>query len=1091
MRHMVSMRSPARVLFLAAAIAASLAAQTATVQGVVSDSSQAVMNEVKISATNLDTGVVREASSNVQGVYQIPSLPIGRYKLEATRTGFAPSQVPELKLDTNQTARIDFTLRVGAVAEKVEVTAAAALIDSETSTVGQVIDNKRIVEMPLNGRNFLQLAALTAGVAPSAGGRTSDEGGFVASGQHGYQVNITIDGLNNSSVASGGPLGFEAQAVKPSIDAVGEFKVVTNNFSAEYGDRMGGQVIVNLKSGTNELHGSAFEFLRNSSLDGTNFFANRSGAKKPAFRQNQFGAALGGPIVKNRTFFFGSYEGTRIRLGRSFLGSVPTAEIRAGNFAAVRNIFDPATTTGTGANLQRQPFPNRQIPASRFDPLIPKLLTLYPLPNSGSGIANNHFFAPSETNDSNTYDIKGDHNFSEASRLSVRYSRRDKDRFEPGPLPLPGDGGLGTITDVVAHSTVGTWTKTLSSTLTNEFRLGNTRLPTKFDIPFDKPLFDEFGIKGIPKTNRATSTDHGLTRFSPAGFTEIGSRSFWPNINQYYLWQISDTAFKQVGKHSMRFGGEYKRERTFRNAARLSRGNMVFGREFTADPANRGATGDGMAEFLLGWPSGGTVGNENGEDMFFSSLALFLQDDWKVTPNLTLNLGVRYDAFFTPYFRDGGVSNFVLDRSLSGAAARLQQVRPSGKSDCGCKEDLNNFAPRIGLAWRARPNTVVRTGCGVIYGRPDQYDTQFARFSNQPPDFVEVGLGTLDRINPRYFLKDGFPAVQLPATSVPGPALVGVNARAERLPMQYAQQWFFDLQRELPWNILVTAGYNGNATRKMQAGLDYNLPFGPAAQTIAQRRPLPFYNGISRTESFGNLTYNALALRLEKRFSQGLSFLSSYTWSKTIDNVTESLNNSGGQGSVNPWNRALDKARSVSDIRHNYALSSTYELPVGRGKAWLGDAPRALDLLLGGWQVGGILSLRTGLPFTVLTTGGLTNAGGADRPNRIGNGALGAGERRVERWFDTSAFTVQPQLTYGNSGRNILDGPGLRNFDLSLAKRFTITERVAAQFRMESFNFTNTPAFGFPAPTINAARAAEIISAGEPRRIQFALKLLW
>ncbi len=293
---------------------------------------------------------MREAFSNVQGVYQIPSLPIGRYKLEAVRQGFASSQVPELKLDTNQTARIDFTLRVGAVAEKVEVTAAAALIDSETSTVGQVIDNKRIVEMPLNGRNFLQLAALTAGVAPSAGGRTADEGGFVASGQHGYQVNITIDGLNNSSVASGGPLGFEAQAVKPSIDAVGELKVVMNNFSAEYGDRMGGQIIVNLKSGTNEFHGSAFEFLRNSSFDGTNFFANRSGAKKPAFRQNQFGGTAGGPIVKNRTFFFGSYEGTRIRLGRSFTSSVPTAGCAITSVMVPR---PPSPGSGSGPGSKR------------------------------------------------------------------------------------------------------------------------------------------------------------------------------------------------------------------------------------------------------------------------------------------------------------------------------------------------------------------------------------------------------------------------------------------------------------------------------------------------------------------------------------------------------------------------------------------------------------------------------------------------------------------------------------------------------------------------------------------------------------------
>src|SRR5690349_5566142 len=357
------------VLLLLAPLAVSFA-QTATVSGIVTDTSDAVIVGATLEISNLDTGLRREAQTNDSGAFSFNLLPVGRYRLSAAHPGFGASERPEIKLDVDQVARIDFKLKPGAVTESVQVTAAAALLDSETSTVGQVISNKSIVELPLNGRNYLNLASLTAGTAPSVGGRTAGEGGFVAGGQHGYQVNIMVDGLDNNSVASGGPLGYEAQGVKPSIDAVGEFRVVTNNLSAEYGGRMGGTVLVNLRSGTNQLHGTAFEFLRNDKLDGTNFFANRNGAVKPEYRQNQFGGTLGGPIQKNRTFLFGSFEGTRIRTGTSSISTVPTLDERNGDFSRIRAIFDPMTTTGTGSGMTRRPFPGSVIPRNRWDPLF-------------------------------------------------------------------------------------------------------------------------------------------------------------------------------------------------------------------------------------------------------------------------------------------------------------------------------------------------------------------------------------------------------------------------------------------------------------------------------------------------------------------------------------------------------------------------------------------------------------------------------------------------------------------------------------------------------------------------------------------------
>ncbi len=1066
-----------------------LCAQTASIQGLVKDQSDAVLVAAQVTVTNLDTGLRREASTNYTGLYSVPTLPVGRYRITASLAGFSPAEVAEIKLDVGQAARIDFSLKPGAVTDRVEVSATAALIDSETATVGQVIDNKRIVELPLNGRNYLELARLTAGTAPARGSRPQSEGVFSAGGQHGYQVQVNIDGVDNSTTYSGGPIGFEAQAVKPSVDAVGEFRVVTNNLSAEYGTRMGGQVFVNIKSGTNAVHGTAFEFLRNSALDGTNFFANRNAAAKPAYKQNQFGGTVGGPVRKDKTFFFASFEGTRTRLGRSFISTVPVTEVRNGDFSRIRPVFDPATTVGTAASFTRQQFPGNIVPRNRWDPLFPKLLELYPLPTDNSRIANNYFFSPSEKNDVDSYDVKGDHNLSDNSRLSVRYSRRDRDRFEPGPLPLPADGGLATTTSILSHSVAAAHTATFGPSLTNEFRFGLTRMLTNFDIPYDKPLYDEYGIKGIPKVNFSTSNDHGLSRFTPGGYAELGSRSFWPNTNNLQLYQFTDTLYKSWGKHSLRVGGEFRRDNVFRNAARFARGQFAFAREFTANPANRGATGDGLAEFMLGLASGGSLGNENGENIWTNTLSAFVQDDWKVTPRLTLNLGVRYDVFFAPTFPDGRVSAFELDFANTGPAAQLKQTRFANGA-CNCDNDFNNFAPRLGFAYRLNNKTVVRAGAGLIYARADSVQTQYARGQNQAPDFVEIGFGTIDRINARLTLSGGFPAVQLPATVVPGPNQVGIEAPSRYLPNQYSQQWFFDIQRELPFNVVWTVGYNGNGTRKMLTALNYNLPYdiAPSPVPLANRRVWGFYNAVNQQVPLGNLNYNGLIAKLEKRFSKGLTFLGAYTWSHAIDN-TDEVGNNDGVAVLKPWDRGLNRANALTDARHNFVLSSTYELPFGRGKRWMAKAGRPADLVLGGWQISGILGRTSGLPFTVTTSGGITNAGGADRPNRLRDGALPADRRSIDGWFDVSAFQVQPNYTYGNSGRNILVGPALSNIDFSLAKTFSLTERFRLQFRAESFNATNTPYFGLPAANINTPGAGAITSAGEPRRVQFGLKL--
>lgn len=1080
-----------RLFSLLVIFAFALSAQNAGINGLVRDQSQAAVPGATVKVTNLDTGLQLTAITNEAGNYTVPLLPVGRYSVATSKEGFGTETQPEIKLDTQQVARLDFTLKPGAIVESVDVSATAALLDSETSTVGQVINTKQIVDLPLNGRNYLTLSLLTAGTAPDTRGRTGSEGGFSASGQHQYQVNITVDGLDNTTRSSGGPLGYEAQVVKPSIDAVQEFRVVTNNLSAEYGYRMGGQVFVTTRSGTNQIHGTGYEFLRNDKLDGTNFFANANGAGKPPYKQNQFGGTMGGPIWKNHTFLFGSFEGTRIRLGDSFISTVPTALERQGDFSGIRPIFDPATTAGTGANMTRQVFPGNVIPKSRWDPLFPKLLALYPLPITG-GISNNFFYSPTDRDDTNQYDFRGDQLFGSSSRLSARYSRRDRSQYQNGPLPLPADGGLSTTTGLTAHSGVVSFTQNLSPSLNHEARFGTSVVTSAFDIPYDKPLFGDYGITGIPTTNSPLSNNHGLSLFTPQGYAQLGSRAFWPNFNDLTLYQLSDTAFKIYRNHTIKFGFDYRHEAIYRNAARFSRGQFIFNREFTSDPKNRAATGDGLAEFMLGTASSGNVSNENGEDIRVNSVAGFVQDDWKVTPQLTLNLGLRYDVFLAPTYPGGQVSNYILNFSKLGPDARLQQIRPKDGSDCLCDNNYNNLAPRVGFAYRLKNKTVIRSGFGIIYAQADNISTQIARGTNQAPDYVQISFATVDRINPRLTLSGGFPAVQLPAASVPGPALVGATVRDPYIPSQYSAQWFFDVQRELPFSMLLTAGYQGNGTHHLTSDFDNNLPFGPSTATVASRRLFPFYTNVFSTLTAGNLSYNAMTLKLEKRFSRGVQFLSAFTLAHALDNVTEvySDNGPGGGGPVNPYNRQLNRGNSDLDVRRNFVLSSTWELPAGKGKRWL-NRGGIVDAALGGWQLAGILSVRSGLPFTVITTGGLTNAGGEDRPNRIGNGALDSSQRNINQWFDTSAFQVQPQYTYGNSGRNILVGPGVKNIDFSLQKFFAVTERFRLQFRAEAFNLTNTPTFGQPNNTLNGTNPGVITTAGQPRRIQFGLKLIF
>ncbi len=1052
-------------------------AQLATIQGEARDSSNAVLPGARVVVKNAKTGVSATSTTNQTGFYSVSGLIPGLYSVSIQAQGFESSVRENLPLDVNEAARVDFTLKPGAISDTVTVSSTATPLNTDSSTVGQVIANKTVVELPLNGRNYLQLAQLTAGTSPSNGSRNVSEGSFTALGQQVYQTNILVDGLDNSTRASGGELGYQSQVVKPSIDAVEQFQVVTNNNSAEYGMRMGATVVVETKSGTNQFHGSLYEFLRNGDLDATSFFS--VGQPKPPYHQNEFGGTLGGPVLKNKLFFFGSVEATRIDAGTTSLTTVPTAAERAGNFAGRATIFDPATTALVGTQDVRTAFPGNQIPANRFDSVAAKAIALYPVSNL-PGNVNNYYFSAPQTSNTNEYDGRVDYNLNANQRIFGRYSRRDFDQLQPGTLPLPADGGLWETVALQSNSAVANWSSIISPSATNEFRLGYSRMNSLIGVPNQQNYNQQLGINGIP-AGLGVANDTGLTLFTPTNYAQVGTQNFWPNTNNLGVIQVSDSFTKVKSTHTLKFGFAFLREYNFRVAARYARGNMSFNGSFSQDPNNRGATGDAMADFLLGDASGGTIGNQNGESMLSHNYAAYFQDDWRVTSRLTLNLGVRWDRFGPPSFHSIYAARYVFQYG----STNYQVVAPNGSSDCGCEQNNKNFAPRVGFAFQVTPKTVVRSGFGIYYGEPSYENEDGARFFNQPPNFTEISFPTDKLFSPSLIVSKGFPANLLPTPVLQANSSV-TTAQASK-PNQYSLEWFFDVQQQLPGQIVFTASYLGEGMRDLAFPQNINAPLTPGPGTLQNRRPWPFFSSITQYPAGASANYNALTLKGTKRYSNGLEFLVSYTWSHNLDDGNGLLNDN--TSSIrNPYNLSLDYGNAAYDLRRSFVASSIYDLPFGAGRRWLRNGPPAW--LLGGWQLGGILTLQSGHYFTPTLSVDLTNTGTTNFPNAIANPNLPSGQRTIQDWFNLSAFALPQSYIYGNAGRGLVEGPPVSNMDLTIGRNIYFRERYRLVFRAEMFNFTNTPHFALPNATVNSPQEGHITSTvGNPRQIQLALKL--
>jgi len=1076
---------------------------TADLVGTIKDNSGAVVRGVKVTVTNEATGVNRSMVTDDDGNYIFTSLPPGRYALSAELAGFRRVERPGIELQVNQRAQIDIELQIGEVGETVRIEGTAPLLESQSSVLGSVIAEQQVQDLPLNGRNFVQLAILSPGVSGTGYGmrgtimsgtrpddlRPGTE--LFVNGNRESSNNYLYDGIDNNDRLT------LAIVVRPAVEAIREFKIQTNLFSAEQGRNPGGQVNVITKSGGNDIHGALYEFLRNDALDANNFFSNRAGQKKPPFRQNQFGGALGGPIIKGRTFYFGDYDGFRQRQGRVFVNTVPTRKMRQGDFSEVAGgIFDPATTVQNGTAFTRQPFPNNSIPQNRWDPVTAKLLNAYPLPTS-SALVNNLTTAPTRKQDWDQYDVRIDHNHSERDTFFTRYSWSKTATTNPFTFPavqLPGiskavglgneDTFAGTST-LRAHHAVVNWVHVFTPRVMLDLRAGYARFQLDF-TQADVEANDQLGVKlGVPNANQQEQ-QNGIPIFSPAGYTGIGQSRSLPILRRENTFQYVGNLTFTGSAHTIKTGLDARRRQLTEYQTNRGNGRFNFSPNITNNPANN-TGGNAIASFLLGAPSlieqdyllawVGIRGTE---------YSAYVADDWRVSQKLTLNLGLRYELD-TPYHE-------VANRwaNFDPKTATILVAGRNGVSEsAGVRTFKKGFAPRFGFAYQLAQKTVVRGGAGIFWNTAG-HGGNALRLQRHVP------FGPIYSFSPSNFfvtqrVSDGFPAVpqlNLALADNPSGSVIGVDANYQP---GYAEQFNLTVEHELPSSLLLKASYVGNFGRHLDTAFNLNQAVpGPGA--VNSRRPFfnvrPTLADVTWAVSDGLAAYHAFQFSAEKRLTHGLSGLLSYTWGHSIDTVGQNFGG-GADGPLpqDPRNRRADRGNSPFDIRHRLTVAWNYALPFGRGRKWLNKGGPA-EYVLGGWQINGINTFQTGLPFTPTANSSTANTGTGSRPDRIGNGTLS--NPTVDRWFDTSAFVTPAQFTYGNSGRNILSGPGRVNFDFSLFKRFRITEGLKLQFRTEFFNLFNTPQFDLPNAAIGAGNAGTITGIiGTPRQVQFGLKLVF
>lgn len=1061
---------------------------TATISGTVRDGQGALIPGANITAVQTSTGQSREAQSSTAGNYTIPNLPIGDYKISVNAAGFKTTVIPSMTLQVNQVAQVDVVLEIGAVNEAISVTTSVPLLDTQTSSVGQVVENRSIASLALNGRQFWQLVALVPGASYTPGGdRTRTGGSSIRSSAVNVQINGTgfiyngwlLDGIDITEYEQGGT------NIQPNVDALEEFKVESANTPAEYGHTPN-FVSATMKSGANQIHGTAFEFLRNDAVDARNFFA----LTKNALKRNQFGGTVGGPIRRDKVFFFSDIESMRQRQEQVFSDTLPTDAMRLGNFTGRKAVTDP---------LIGSPFPNNIIPTSRISQQAQYFLKYMPTQAQGK------FNAP-QALDIYKGDIKIDAQLTQNDHLMGRYSIADNLESDPNQYQSLGIQGLHSR----AQNVVLNWTHLFNSRWLSEFRSGYYRDYFLFDAVLPGTNFlAQAGITGFEQTQLNPSFPLiSLSGYS--GFNGSGSNSL-PKANRIRTWQYNEAVSYSSGKHNMKFGVQlYHQTHGFFNG-QSQEGQFSFSTNYT---------GDAFSDYLLGYPTSvfrayplSLYGN------YADQWAAFWQDTYRVSDRLTLNLGVRWA--YTPFFNGIGGQTSGIDYANGKIIVPMHNgklINPTAQpevplllplfsdrlistEDLGLPDSIRTtgpglFTPRLGFAWRADDRTVVRGAYGIF----DVYlDTNLTlQWAKVPPfEITQTVNNSLNSSTHTMGFNWADPFLGQPLASAnPNPGqpcptsnmvlnsciAPNVYSAPGSLRHTYMQQWNLAVQRQLASELSLEVAYVGNRTLHAQLiSVPGNVP-DPGPGNIQSRRPYlqwgQFYQG--NMSGIGN--YNALQAKLEKRFARGFQMLASYTYSRCID-----LGSNQGSPIMDSMMFA-NRGPCDYDIPQNLAVSSVYELPFGKGRRFMGSANSVVDTVLGGWEIAGIFTSRSGLPFTPTISGDRANTGvSGQRPIRLGAGTTA--DPTVAKWFDSSAFAVPAQYTYGNSGRNILRGDGLAQFDMTLKKMFNIKERGRLEFRAEAFNLLNQPTFSNPNATIGTSAAGTVSSTLNANRIlQGALK---
>jgi outer membrane receptor protein involved in Fe transport len=1078
------------LFILAFAGYASAQAPTATVVGRVTDASHAAVAGAAVHIRSLDTNQVRTAETQADGQYTVTALVPGPYQIEITKEGFQAASEPKIVLEADQSARLDVELRVGAVSEKIEVRSSVTVLNTENATLGDVVTPTQIAEIPLFGRDFNDLAFLIPGAQPSE--QNGKGAPFIANGQRADSSGILIDGLNDESPRDAG-----AQA-RPPLDSLQEFRFETSGYSAQYGRLAGGQVTMVLKSGTNELHGSLFEYLANDALDARNAFDT---SVKSELRRNQFGGSFGGPLTipkiysgRDRTFFFVSWESYRQISGTNSIGVVPTLEERKGDFSHDFNamgslilIKDPMASGSCNATSRAACFDGNMIQPYRFNQVGVNVAAFYPLPNRPGP---NNFQVNVGAPDSwDNFLFKVDQRVGDKDNFSVRVL----ERWEQSMNPFSGGAvGFGATTNTTQELYGISETRVFTPRLINEFRAGLTRtLDAELSAHAGVNYAQQLGISG-------TTTDpslEGFPKFSVTGYETLGDSTSNPIRYTVNNFDFNDSITWIKGRHAIKFGADLVRVQYYQPT------NSNFNGTFTS---NGKATGDGFADLLLGYESStsiktGTVTNH----LFQSLFAGFVQDDYKILPSLTLNLGFRYEIQFAPYEENGQVTSYVpgLGQAIIGSAQSLpnlssilatsgltQYVGIAGVGNSVPFSLVNtnylDLAPRVGMAWRPFGNnkTVIRSGYGIFYtgqrlsamrtdiasGFPFSISDTFTAPSNN--------LGALTLSNP-------FPSSLLKFSGV-----TTTSGYELKPPSPYVQSWNLTVERQLGKGVVLVATYNGSKGTHLGRKYDINQEIRLANNQLANGnypRPFPGFTDIEYY-SFGfNSSYEAGTLTLKRRFAGGLTFAANYTYSKSIDE-NSGFNYAGAgdfNGAQNSQNTFGEKGLSDFDMRHTFNANATWQIPWNH------------DIFTRGWQLSGTGVAYSGQPFTPYVSGANVDLAQASRPNRVGNGSLP--NPTSADWFNLNAFQIVPDsaFAFGNSGRNILEGPGTFAMNAALSRRFSIRERTKLIFRFEAFNLTNHTNLQLPGAALDKSNAGTIIATkpqgdfGGQRTLQGSIRL--